>query len=221
MINKLIVVSTTLEIRDFLENHCVLLSENIYDIKDTNHKLLVCGIGIANMAVRLSHFLSENKIQSALNIGFCGSFDNQNALGNLVNVAHDCFAELGIMNNNGIPEPFEKHINNADLLNHLNKFVEPENTFSNQQTDVIKVKGVTVSSCTNSHERADFFRNNFEAQTESMEGAAFFLTCNQWNVPCLQLRAISNHIPGRSPEQWNTKLAQKTISEFLELFIRS
>jgi len=50
-------------------------------------------------------------------------------------------------------------------------------------------------------------------QTESMEGAAFFMACQNTGTPCLQLRAISNYVEPRKPESWEMATAIQNLTE--------
>jgi len=40
-----------------------------------------------------------------------------------------------------------------------------------------------------------------------MEGATVFKVCNEFAVPCIQIRAISNNVEKRSKANWNMPLA--------------
>jgi futalosine hydrolase len=51
-------------------------------------------------------------------------------------------------------------------------------------------------------------------QIESMEGAAFFYACRQLNVPCLQIRAVSNYVEKRNRDNWHIGLAIKNLNKF-------
>jgi futalosine hydrolase len=48
-------------------------------------------------------------------------------------------------------------------------------------------------------------------QIESMEGAAFFYVCMKMNIPCIQIRAISNYVERRNRENWNIPLALESL----------
>jgi futalosine hydrolase len=56
-----------------------------------------------------------------------------------------------------------------------------------------------------------------------MEGAAFFYVCRQLNVPCIQIRAVSNYVEKRNRDAWNIPLAIKNLNtfavEFLKLYV--
>ena len=49
---------------------------------------------------------------------------------------------------------------------------------------------------------------------ESMEGAAFFFVCRQFNLPCLQLRSVSNNVGERDKSKWKMQDALQNLSEY-------
>ena len=57
--------------------------------------------------------------------------------------------------------------------------------------------------------------NRLNPDIENMEGAAFFQVCNTFNVPCIQIRAISNKVERRNKDNWNLPLAIKNLNNKL------
>jgi futalosine hydrolase len=45
-----------------------------------------------------------------------------------------------------------------------------------------------------------------------MEGAAVFKVCNEFFIPCIQIRAISNKVEKRNKENWNMPLAIRNLN---------
>ena len=56
-------------------------------------------------------------------------------------------------------------------------------------------------------------RERTDAVIENMEGAAFFFVCNQEQVCCLQLRAISNRVERRNRAAWDLPKALQQLSD--------
>jgi futalosine hydrolase len=218
----LIVVSTTFEIEEFLSESCIQSNNNLFAVADnSNIEILITGIGIANMGLQLSRYLSSNMTEKAINLGFCGSFYDQHKLGTLLDVNADSFAELGVESDDGLIMGFEEIIDNTSLLKNLNKDVEPYAVADLQIPEYQHVKGITVQTCTNSEKRALFMKSTFHSEVESMEGAAFFLTCNAYEIPSKQIRSISNIIPGREPHKWNVKTAKASLNRLCNLLLQS
>ena len=45
-----------------------------------------------------------------------------------------------------------------------------------------------------------------------MEGAACFMVCEKFNIPCMQIRAISNKVEKRNKAHWDLPLAIKNLN---------
>ena len=54
-----------------------------------------------------------------------------------------------------------------------------------------------------------------------MEGAAVFYACKMNNVPCLQVRAISNYVEPRNKENWQINLAINNLNNWIINFIEN
>ena len=61
---------------------------------------------------------------------------------------------------------------------------------------------VTVSACSGTAARGDQLARRFGALCEGMEGAALAHVCAIYGVPCLELRAVSNHVEDRDLSRW-------------------
>ena len=63
--------------------------------------------------------------------------------------------------------------------------------------------------------------NRVNPDIESMEGAAFFMVCQKFKLPCLQIRTISNKIENRNKQNWKIELAidnlNHSVKKILEI----
>lgn len=191
-----------------------------YRFKNTEIDILIAGIGTTFTTFHLTNTLKDNNYNWVLNVGLAGSLNGRSAIGQVVNVVSEEFADLGIENNdefltlfetgyiNSNEFPFEQGILKAAKLNGL--------------SNLSKVRGITTNK---SHGRAssiDEIHEKFSAHVESMEGAAVFYVCNMLGVPCSQIRAVSNFVVPREVTKWNIPLAinnlRNSILPFLENF---
>lgn len=218
----LIVCSTEFELGRFCHENCTLERKNFYRVKDNfDVGVLITGIGMVNMSIQLSAFLSTHQVEQCINLGFCGSFTQQFALGTVLKISKDALPELGYSSENDSMISFFDALQNQDLLHHLpDEEISPKmEAYFDGEPPIQTAKGITVSLCTNSAQRAKYMIERFQAQTESMEGAAFYSACNALAIPCAQIRSVSNLIPGRAPERWNTTLAREQLLLFLQKII--
>ena len=52
-----------------------------------------------------------------------------------------------------------------------------------------------------------------------MEGAACFMVCEKFNIPCMQIRAISNKVEKRNKTIWDMPLAIKNLNTKVQQII--
>jgi len=58
-------------------------------------------------------------------------------------------------------------------------------------------------------------QKQFDADLESMEGAAFFQACLIEKIPFLQVRSISNYVESRNRDNWDIPGAIEALNEVL------
>lgn len=179
--------------------------------------LLLTGVGMVATGFALGRHLANNKYDLVLNLGIAGSFDRNIALGEVVEITSDTFAELGAeddMNFLPIAEmgfgeaAFEPTTKLADLYNLFNTF------------NLRHATAITVNTVHGNEESIKKVAERLNPQIESMEGAAFFYACKQFNVPCIQIRAVSNYVEKRNRDNWNIGLAVKNLNTFAIEFLK-
>ena len=159
-------------------------------------------------AFALGKYLNSN-YNLVVNLGIAGSFDQDIPLGSLVNIETDTFAELGA--------------EDQDNFITINQLGFGENTYAASYLyhKLPKVKGITVNKVHGNVLSIAKTLNKFNPQTESMEGAAVFYACKMNNVPCLQVRAISNYVEPRNKENWQINLAINNLNNWIINFIEN
>ncbi|RYG05237.1 MAG: futalosine hydrolase [Chitinophagaceae bacterium] len=196
----LIVAATEAEIAPTLA-HFGLSPDNF--IETDKFDILITGVGMVATAFALGRPLSQ-KYSLAINVGIAGSFDTSIALGEVVNVTEDIFAELGA----------EDH----DNFITLPQLGFGENIFHSTAETALtlrKVKSITVNKVHGNTHSIEKITHLFSPQTETMEGAAFFYAANQLAIPSLQIRSISNYVTPRQRENWQIGLAVKNLNNWL------
>lgn len=201
----LLVAATKAELNNVFELY-KLQGENF--ITHTKFDILITGVGMTATAFALGKYLNSN-YNLVVNLGIAGSFDQDIPLGSLVNIETDTFAELGA--------------EDQDNFITINQLGFGENTYSASYLyhKLPKVKGITVNKVHGNVLSIAKTLNKFNPQTESMEGAAVFYACKMNNVPCLQVRAISNYVEPRNKENWQINLAINNLNNWIINFIEN
>lgn len=72
---------------------------------------------------------------------------------------------------------------------------------------------VTVSACSGTTARGEELARRFGALCEGMEGAALAHVCALYDVPCLELRAVSNAVEDRDLSRWRLRDAASAAQQ--------
>ncbi len=217
----LLVTATDNEVQPFLDSYQWMRDENtlLFHTRvgslDVHH--LTTGPGIMLTSFRLATLLAHHSFALCINAGFAGSYDRQIKLGEVVQVIQEEVADLGAENDQQfIP------------LRKMSFFDENWRPFSDGKLKhpnpkllegIKNVKGVTVNRVTGSEGTISLNKEHFEAEVESMEGAAFFYATLLNNIEFYQFRAISNRVQKRNPALWDMNAARNALCAFLEQFI--
>jgi futalosine hydrolase len=167
--------------------------------------VLITGAGMVPTAFALGKHLAKNKYDLAINLGIAGSFDKSIALGEVVEITEDTFAELGAEDD-------------EDFIT-IDKLGLGESTFRStynlhESAGLRKANAITVNTVHGNDTSIKKLSGYIDAQIESMEGAAFFYACREAGVPCLQIRAVSNYVEKRNRDAWQIGLAIKNLNTF-------
>ena len=180
-------------------------------------EILITGVGMVATAFALGRHLVTYKYDLVLNLGIAGSFDRDIALGEVVEITEDTFAELGaeddadFLSIDAMGFGEGKFYPSKKLTDLYNLF----NTFNLKQATAI-----TVNTVHGNEASIKKVTERLHPQVESMEGAAFFYACKQMHVPCLQIRAVSNYVEKRNRANWNIGLAIKNLNTFAVEFLK-
>lgn len=172
-----------------------------------NVEFLITGAGIPNTILQLTTHLNNNKYDLIINIGICGSFKKKYNIGDVVEITKDNFTEIGFQDR-------------EDFVSLDNKFGINTTFQVPSATSLPKVNAITVNTVHGNLYSIDKIINQFNPDVESMEGAACFMVCEHFNIPCIQIRAISNKVEERDLSKWNISLAVNNLNSSLMKIIK-
>jgi futalosine hydrolase len=195
----LVVAATEMEIAPFVA-------------QNTNANVLITGVGAPACMYALTKYLQQKKYEFVVQAGIAGTFKNQYPLGQTFTVKTDLFADLGIQEKDQFFTLFEKEFVHEDALPYTKgKLVNNvENYFS-----LKPVNAITINTVSDSLVQTELYKKKYDADIESMEGAAFHYVCIQENIPFLQIRSISNFVGERVKTNWKMKEAIDNLNENL------
>ena len=171
--------------------------------------ILITGVGMLNTAHHLTKELLAKKYDLVINMGVAGAFNNTLNIGDVVEVIEDNISELGAEDG-------------VEFLNPNQMGLLLETTFKSKgRTSLKQTIAITVNTVHGNETSISKIKERLNPDVESMEGAACFMVCEQFNVPCIQVRAISNRVEKRNKENWNMPLAIKNLNAEVEQIINT
>lgn len=213
----LIVAATVFEIApllEYLETNCKKTS--FIEYQNDHHSIftLVTGVGSVYTALALSRYSGIKEIDVAINVGVAGSFDTKIELGSVIEVIEDRFGDLGVEEADGS----FTDIHQLDLIGK-DYFPFDNGSIKNERLKIEfnlpKKSSITVNKVHGSKSSIDAIKDKYHPDVESMEGAAFMMTCKTMDVKFHQIRAISNYVEPRNKDNWKLNLAIDNLNATL------
>ena len=180
-------------------------SQEITSKKINTKPNLITGIGMVNTAMYLTKELINNNFDLVINMGVAGAFSSTLKKGDVVEVIEDYFSEIG----------YEDGTNFCSFK----EFDLKTKLIVKAKTKLKPVKAITVNTVHGNKNSIQSTVNLFNPDIETMEGAAFFKVCNYFNVPCMQIRSISNRVEKRNKSNWDIDLAIANLNIEVEKII--
>lgn len=205
----LIVSATYLELKPLIDQsekvHQINQKLSTYRIDGREFDLLCTGVGMVATSFHMGVTLNSYKYDCVINAGIAGSFDKHIPLGTVIEVVEDQFPEMGA-------DDGEHFLSLLDLdLLKADDFPFQSGVLTNVQDlwnlSYPKMRSITVNTVHGCENRIAKTENRYQPQVESMEGAAFFYACKSSNIPCIQIRSISNYVEKRNRDAWDIPLA--------------
>lgn len=205
---KLLLVSATLEEITTLMGRFDL-RKGLNTMNGHDITILVTGVGMVSTAYALGRVLAVSKFDKAINVGIAGSFQHSLEMGQVVKVAKDCFSELGAEDDSAFLSIDQMGFGTSCEAPLVCEMLEA----STQHLQ--KVSAITVNKVHGNDQSIRSTVDRINPGIESMEGAAFFYACRLNDLPCLQIRSISNYIERRNRGSWNIPLAVACLNHEL------
>ncbi len=200
--NILFVAATTQEVSPFTN----YLSANKDLLKNIYIDVLITGVGMVATAFEMGS-INKAKYSLAINAGIAGTFNSDLQPGAVVMVKEDYLAELGAEDGDDFLR--------IDDLGFGKQLTLPYGDFHLPELKLKAVRGITVNTVHGNNYTIENVIKRLEPDIESMEGAAFFYSCNKLKLSSLQVRSISNKVEIRNKNNWHMALAIDELNKAL------
>lgn len=169
-------------------------------------RYFVHGVGMMNAMYHLQNILNREVFDLIIQCGIAGTYSPFINIGETILVTSDTF-ECGAQNIDGsILSLSDIHLHNADISFCESESI-PSNFAINFSCNHSKVKALTVAVSSGNKDTIQHRISKYNADIESMEGAALHYICNAKKIPFMQVRTISNKVEVRNKNNWKIESA--------------
>ena len=179
-------------------------------------RVLITGVGLTLTAYTLGQFFAHNQPDLAVNAGIAGALDRTLAIGSVVEVVAEEFADLGAEDRNGgFLDLFQLGLANPDQTPFSGGKLVHAPEWPGLPEGLPRVAGISVNRVHGAETSIRRLRARTDGKVESMEGAAFFYACLTAGVPFAAIRSVSNYVEPRNRSNWNIPLAVHNLNAVL------
>lgn len=197
----------------WLEEHYTPHDPGVFEKNGLVIHVLVTGVGSVATAFELGKYFALNQPKWAVNAGIAGAFDPNLPLGTVVQVVSERFGDLGVEEQDGT-------FTDVYALGFSPK--ERYEIAPPYLPGLPACHGLTVHKVHGTANSIEKITRQYpDVQVETMEGAAFVYACQSFEIPCAQIRSISNRVEPRNREAWDLPLAIQALNRVLIEMIES
>ena len=194
----LLVAATPFEVEPFVLSHPGI-------------EILITGVGVPATLFHLHERVLSVGYELIIQAGIGGSFIDTLALGTVVTIGSDCFADIGMEEKGSFTPIAASALANKNEYPYKNGRLLNTNPLLNRLPFQV-VDAVTVNKVSDNLLQREQIIQHFQPTIESMEGAALHYVCLQKSIPFLQVRAISNMVGVRDKSQWKMKASIEMLN---------
>jgi len=220
----LLIAATEAEIApltEYIEPFRTSANGRTYGLGNADLSLLITGVGMVATACNLAKELAKNSYDIVLQAGVGGAFSTSIALGDVVIVGKERFADLGAEDDGKYIDIFDLGLLQANEIPFTDKWLEAPKISLLKELELKRVSGVTVNTVSGSTGTIQRIIDMYNPDVESMEGAAMHYVCLQEGVSFVQIRAISNYVEPRDKSKWQMGKAIMNLNDVLKTFADS
>jgi len=197
-------------------------------LEERSVSLVTTGIGTVNTAHALTCVLERHRPKLVLQFGIGGAYTASGlSVGDIVVATDEAYGDLGVQTPDGwasaeligiplLEKAGDRYYNTFPLDGRLaSTAVDLIQSMAWGEAPPIIRKGtfVTVQQCSGVTDLGDETAARFNGICENMEGAAAAQLCTVYDVPFVEIRAISNRVEDRNLADWNLKLSATRIQK--------
>ena len=180
--------------------------------------VLISGVGIPSTMYHLQKRMQQIDYDLIIQAGIAGTYNKDIKPGQTVLVKEDSFGDLGMEEKENFTPIFESALVDKNEFPFTNGWLVNTNKIF-ETSSLRSVKAITINKVSDSELQKQQLIKQFNADIESMEGAALHYVCLQENISFIQIRSISNYVGERDKTKWKMKEAIDNLNAELSKLI--
>ncbi|MED2971871.1 futalosine hydrolase [Fictibacillus sp. B-59209] len=174
---------------------------------DPRVDVVLAGVGPVASAINTMKALNANTYNLVINAGIAGGFANRADIGSLVIANEIVCADLGAESPDGFLSLDELGFGSSTRVGVDESFVLAISSALSKAGLIAQTAPIlTLSKVTGTTETTEeLMEREPEAAAEAMEGYGVALAAQEYNLPVLEIRAISNRVGPRDRGGWRIK----------------
>jgi futalosine hydrolase len=188
---------------------------------DEQLHILITGMGMLNTAAHLTLYSTKFERDFYINAGICGAFNRKLRIGDVVQISSETYGDFGVENDEAFQDFFDLGFIDAKTDAFQYGLCKPISHAFSAAISLPQVSSITVNKVHGNEQTIRIIQEKYKADTENMEGLAFYYVLQLINKPGIELRSISNYVEKRNKDNWNIELAVSNLNtELVRLIIR-
>ena len=181
-------------------------------IVDENLHILITGMGLLNTAAHLGIYASKYDRDLYIDAGVCGSFNPELKIGQVVKIISETYGDFGVENDAQFEDFFDMGFLDKKEDAFQYGLCKPVTHPFLDKIKLSEATSITVNKVHGNEKTIKVIREKYKADTENMEGLAFYYVLNLLNKPGIEIRAVSNYVEKRNKDNWDIKTAVENLN---------
>lgn len=174
---------------------------------------LITGMGMMNTAAHLALYASKYNRDFYIDAGICGAFNRNLHIGDVVQIISETYGDFGVENDEEFQDFFDLGFIDKQEDAFQYGLCEPIISDFHSKINLPKATSITVNKVHGNEKTIKIIQEKYNADTENMEGLAFYYVLKLVNKPGIEIRSISNYVERRNKDNWNIKDAVENLNK--------
>lgn len=181
-------------------------------IANDNLHFLITGMGMMNTAAHLALYSQKYERDFYIDAGICGAFNRTLKIGEVLQISSETYGDFGVENDEEFQDFFDLGFIDKKEDAFQYGLCTPILAEMHSTIKLKKATSITVNKVHGNEKTIEIIKNKYQADTENMEGLAFYYVLKLINKPSIEIRSISNYVEKRNKENWKIEDAVKNLN---------